>query len=92
MVVSLSSSTLSCLILDIGGYALMSICNRLKNTSQLATPVQHEKRIELVRTQLLFNDSICHICREFIYVYVLIIFAINRIAISLKLDMREYVY
>lgn len=53
MVVSSSSSMLSSSTLDIGGYAFMSIYNRLKITSQLATTLQlKEKNVHKINSRI----------------------------------------
>ena len=58
MEVSLSSSMLSSSTLDIGGYAFMSICNRLKIISQLATTLQlKEKNMCKINTRIIYSNT-----------------------------------
>ena len=58
MVVSLSSSMLSSSTLDIGGYAFMSIYNRLKIISQLAITLQlKEKNMWKINSRIFYLNS-----------------------------------
>ena len=58
MVVSLSSSMLSSSTLDIGGYAFMSIYNRLKITSRLATTLQlKEKNMCKINSRIFYLNT-----------------------------------